>query len=524
MSIFDQLQRGWQMGGQMAEQKKKTTLAGLMQQAHGATGDARKNLVGQAIGIDPAAGMEMQKQFDVNDQQSMEQVVNSARLLVGAPEQMRGQLYATQIAPKLKALGFPAPDEYSPEVDQYAQQIAQAWGGIEDNTPAGVREFQMLTKDLPQAERDRALRVQLGLEARAADRKRSLVNVPDGQGGFVQMEYDGENFYRPNYSGATPATGPTGGAAQLMEGSLQNVVGSLVSPLGGRITSTTGGQHNPGSKHYSGDAIDIGMARETPEQQAQILATLNSTPGLRVMDERQRPPGQKVWTGPHLHVERAQGGSGAPSRGGLGYTPPKQAGGPKVPSGYRLAADGQNLEAIPGGPADVAAKARADAAAARKAAEDLKAAQAKQASESKQREASDAALQLVTAIDGLTKSSGFDDLGTAWGDVQIGTPMVRNDAKDANAQLKNIAGQVAIATMARLKALSAQGATGFGALSAPELKLLENSIATLQSEDVSNAQLQKSLKTIRDTMEKVTKWGAQPGAPATNGWSIQRVD
>jgi hypothetical protein len=32
--------------------------------------------------------------------------------------------------------------------------------------------------------------------------------------------------------------------------------------LGGRVTSTTGGTHNVGSKHYGGEAIDVGMASD----------------------------------------------------------------------------------------------------------------------------------------------------------------------------------------------------------------------------------------------------------------------
>lgn len=182
---------------------------------------------------------------------------------------------------------------------------------------------------------------------------------------------------------------------------------------------------------------------------------------------------------------------------------------PKTPSGYRRNAAGV-LEMEPGGPAEVAAQAREDARAARKAAEEVKAEQKRQAVVQRQAEASSAAGDLAGAIDQLVQSPGFAALGTALGDVQINTPLIRNAAKDADAQLKNISGQVALATMSRLKALSAQGATGFGALSEKELKLLENSIATLQAEKVSNAQLASSLKTIRDKMDKITNW--QPPA------------
>lgn len=161
-----------------------------------------------------------------------------------------------------------------------------------------------------------------------------------------------------------------------------------------------------------------------------------------------------------------------------------------------------------------AQQARDEAAAARKAAQEAKAEQERQGVQQRQAAAAESADQLVSAIDALTGSEGFGRLGTPLGDIEIKTPLVRNAAKDAQAQLKNIAGQVAIATMARLKALSKQGATGFGALSEKELKLLENSIATLSSEQISNAQLRKSLKTIRDSMSKVTQWQPQGAAQA----------
>jgi hypothetical protein len=181
---------------------------------------------------------------------------------------------------------------------------------------------------------------------------------------------------------------------------------------------------------------------------------------------------------------------------------PKPAG---VPPGYRD--DGQGgLTPIPGGPAQVAIDARADAAAARKVAEELKSSAKRQEVEARQNASAEAANQLITSIDELTKHPGFGDLGTTWGDAKIGTPVIRSDAKDANAKLKNVAGQVALATMARLKTLSQSGATGFGSLTAPELNLLQNSIATLQSENISNAELKSSLKVIRDSMQKTADW------------------
>lgn len=164
---------------------------------------------------------------------------------------------------------------------------------------------------------------------------------------------------------------------------------------------------------------------------------------------------------------------------------------------------------------NIASEARNAALEAKKAADAVKADSARRADEARQAEASGAANQLVSAIDRLTNSPGFTDLGTELGDLKLKTPLIRSGVKDADAQLKNIAGQVALSTMARLKSLSSSGATGFGALSALELKLLENALATLQSDRISNAELRTSLKTIRDSMTKVEGWKpgkAQQGA------------
>lgn len=179
-----------------------------------------------------------------------------------------------------------------------------------------------------------------------------------------------------------------------------------------------------------------------------------------------------------------------------------------------------------------ATAAKEEAAAARKVAEDLKTSAKQQESQARQDASAEAANALVMSIDQLTSHPGFAELGTAWGDTKIATPLIRNDAKDADAKLKNVAGQVALATLARLKSLSSTGATGFGSLTKPELDLVQNSIATLQSENISNAELTSSLKVIRDAMEKTANWKPQASAApassaapaASGGWSIQRVD
>lgn len=68
------------------------------------------------------------------------------------------------------------------------------------------------------------------------------------------------------------------------------------------VTSTNGGSHNKGSKHYLGLAIDVRTRDKTAKQINDFIILLRNK-GLKVIDERTRPEGQKVWGGPHLHIE-----------------------------------------------------------------------------------------------------------------------------------------------------------------------------------------------------------------------------
>ncbi len=68
------------------------------------------------------------------------------------------------------------------------------------------------------------------------------------------------------------------------------------------VTSTTGGKHNSGSKHGKGLAIDVRTRDKTNAQVLEFIKFMQSK-GYRVLDERVKPPLQKVWSGPHLHIE-----------------------------------------------------------------------------------------------------------------------------------------------------------------------------------------------------------------------------
>lgn len=68
------------------------------------------------------------------------------------------------------------------------------------------------------------------------------------------------------------------------------------------VTSTNGGRHNKGSAHYEGRAVDVRTRDKSPAQVDKLIREARAA-GFKVHDERRRPPGQRVWSGPHIHLE-----------------------------------------------------------------------------------------------------------------------------------------------------------------------------------------------------------------------------
>lgn len=121
---------------------------------------------------------------------------------------------------------------------------------------------------------------------------------------------DGDALYD---GGPTPAASD-GDTAPVAPGkSFFASVGEIAEPFGAQITSTTGGHHNVGSLHGQGRAVDIGMGASASDavraNADKMMADLRAR-GYIVRDEREHPKGQKVWGGPHIHVELPEGAAG----------------------------------------------------------------------------------------------------------------------------------------------------------------------------------------------------------------------
>lgn len=149
----------------------------------------------------------------------------------------------------------------------------------------------------------------------------------------------------------TPPTGtPTGQPTGAVMGSFQNTSGPPQLPSnqpmelslngaqtfavqnGFRFTSTTGGKHNRDSLHPKGQALDVSVKGKSPAEVQQFMQAAQQQ-GYGVRDERTKPPGQQVWSGPHVHLEWGPGSSAQPSGAGPAAGPPATGAAPGGPRG-----------------------------------------------------------------------------------------------------------------------------------------------------------------------------------------------
>lgn len=125
-------QQGYQSGTQnrllREGEQKQSALASLAGQAYGATGEQRRGLIGQAVGIDREAGFALEKDIGSSDDARAQTLVNAAKYLLSAPEAQRPAVWS-QMQPQLsQKLGIELPIDYNDEVVQTAQSLVSSYG------------------------------------------------------------------------------------------------------------------------------------------------------------------------------------------------------------------------------------------------------------------------------------------------------------------------------------------------------------------------------------------------------------
>ncbi len=222
-----QIERERQMDQELrARLDRENRFRALAGQAFGAQSPAeRQQAISQAAAVDPQGAMQLGQSLGTFEEYRKQRLGIMASALTNSPEQLRPLIYRSMV-PELRQLGLQPPDEYTPEIDAVAQQLAAVLTG-QGGTPAQLRYFQAMTQGLPPEEVEQARRIALGIAGRASSAGMSLQKVtgPDGreyvvvfdprtgQPRPVSMEELFGNLGAPPFAGA-PSVAPAQPAAE----------------------------------------------------------------------------------------------------------------------------------------------------------------------------------------------------------------------------------------------------------------------------------------------------------------------
>lgn len=125
MGTLDSYAQGQQTG-------RQNRLRDLMGQAVNGPRENRPALLGQAAQVDPMASLKFGQALREDDGNRMGQVAKIASLIDSAPAEQKATIYA-QVAPEMNALGIPVPQQWDESFAPHIRQIAQAYGGAQQN-------------------------------------------------------------------------------------------------------------------------------------------------------------------------------------------------------------------------------------------------------------------------------------------------------------------------------------------------------------------------------------------------------
>lgn len=260
-----------------------------------ASGGQDQDALAQAAQINPGQALDLKNATQASNLQQTNaqhaQIVNMARMLQGAPDAFKDQVYQ-QFKPQLASLGLSGlPDTYNDQVGQTAQAIVNAYTPYEG--PKVLAPGSQLVSGAGSLLHDNP----------ALDKVIKDATVgPNGERATIAVN--------PRNPGASSVVGlanaPGSGSADFYQG-----VNDLTSKYGGTITSgVRSPEHNaevggvPDSQHITGTAADVVVS---PDQKDAFIAEAKAR-GLQPIDE-----------GDHVHLQNP--GSGA--RLAMGTPAPK---------------------------------------------------------------------------------------------------------------------------------------------------------------------------------------------------------
>ena len=319
-TVQNSLAQGYQIGQARAEAQRRNRLADISGQAYGATGDTRNQLVSQAVGVDPQAGMALDKSLMARDDAQMGREDAQARRLRGAAKYMMQAIESNNpaqiagahrtVAEFMGKFGQPFPEQYTPDMLPKIQEVLARTAYLDEasaeSAPTAVRQFEMmakaagLTPGTPAYEQ--AANIALGLEGRASNAGIGfeIIEGPDG---------------RKRYSRRNPRTGQV----EIYDESIGDFV-----PLGGQSAQ---GQPLPASGQV---ATPIGREQLTPaapgEDIPQTRAEFAAFQAAVADAESPNPTGQPFRVG-DVPYQGFRSQAAAPRTGalGVGRSPEEEA-------------------------------------------------------------------------------------------------------------------------------------------------------------------------------------------------------
>lgn len=192
--------------------------------------------------------------------------------------------------------------EGTPEYDGFMEigQDAEDFYGKYRMTDSEKKEFWKYQNDVRNAGKFELLHDKQAFDTWKVGMTEMGRNARFGQG--QQNQIDKTIYTQDSITARKNGTSTPTFRSDLTPEQMQSILKEFSEKTGFTITSTTGGEHNTGSRHYGGGAIDVRTRDKTPEEVNQMMSEAIQN-GFRVFDERTRPPGQKVWSGPHVHIE-----------------------------------------------------------------------------------------------------------------------------------------------------------------------------------------------------------------------------
>ncbi|WP_313217557.1 D-Ala-D-Ala carboxypeptidase family metallohydrolase [Stenotrophomonas sp.] len=305
LAAMGYVQQQGDIGRQRGQQERINMLAGQSYSA--TTPEQQSSLLSQLAQVDPQAAQDQQQQFQSQEDRSRKELYGMAQGWKKVPQQYRQGYYEKYLSPRLAAMGMgeqPAYDEAT--IDGAADQIIAAFGQqVMGAQPTDVRSFEMMTAGLSPEEKERARRVNLGLDPRQSSAAINYQKVrgPDGIERLVAVDprrigaqVVGDEIGYGSFSEAPQQSAPQGTGHFAAFSQLATEFPAVTMTSGARSAernAQVGGQ--PNSQHLNGTAADYAV----PANQKPAFISRARQLGYQAIDE-----------GDHIHLQLPRSGGG----------------------------------------------------------------------------------------------------------------------------------------------------------------------------------------------------------------------